>query len=152
MGLIRKPGSNRTRCQGDTIPATRQPDGNLVFGEIVSKIRNAHLSFQCKVAGFTNDVLIRLLGDDPGSEDHLDPTPGLQALLDRVLDGGGNFDFEYATLSLHLSPGFELTARQNKLLEDGDELLITAARLRFNQLNSPPDPSRQWEIKLPGRK
>ena len=74
--------------QGATISATQQQNGHLAFVEVVSESRNKHLTYRCKVTHFTGDMLEKLLGDYPGSDSHWDPTPRLQALLDRIMKGG----------------------------------------------------------------
>jgi hypothetical protein len=137
--------------QGDTISATRQPSGNLSFVEVVQKSVNRRLRYKCKISVIKQDDLAALLHGYEGSNTHWDPTPALRAILDRVMEGGGNYVYEYSLLSLHLPPGFELTSSEAQCLRDGHELMVTAARLRFNQRKGAPDPSAHWVIKLPDR-
>ena len=138
--------------QGDTITANLLANGNLTFVEVVSKSANRRMTYQCNVKKFTDEMLRDILGDYPGSKEHWDPTPQLQALLDRIMAAGGNYDFEFGTLSLYLPPGVELTEAEIKRLEDGHDLLVTVARLQFNTRSGSPDPKTTWTVRLPDNK
>lgn len=136
--------------QGDTISATPRPNGNLVFIEVLGRSKNRRLTYSCEPGSIAPEMLDQLLGSYAGSEEHWDPTPKLGALLDRLLEAGGNFEFVPMTLTLYLQPGYELTPEEVECLELGNELNLTVARFLFNQSNGPHDPTSEYSIKIPG--
>lgn len=135
--------------QGDTISVIHQSNGNLAFVDVTRKSENRVLRYQCTVSGLADDALTLFLGDYNGGESHWDPTPQLSALLDRLLENGGNCEFVPGSLTLYLPPGVELTSDEADCLEEGEDLLITTARFEFNKRSGRDDPSVRWTLKIP---
>jgi len=138
---------------GDIITASRRPGGTLVFGEVVQKSRWRSMDFSMKLPELTPDKLSEILGDYSGGSSEWDPSPGLAAVLDRVMASGGNWEFLWGSLlRLHLPEGCELSAEDTLLMEQGRELRITIARMRFNQRNGIRDPENEWRVVFPKRR